>query len=404
MLFFYAARNEKGKFVQGSLESPNQAAALAMLRTRSLFVSALDAAGTLRSIPRQLLFSRRVSSAALASCLRGFAALLRAGVPLARALPLCADDCQDKRLSEALRAVEAYVAAGTTLSDAMLRQPREFSQLVAGTVRAGEHAAALDDVLDKLGVTLERNARMRKKLANALAYPAVVSCMTLAVLVLLVTTTVPTFAEMYRQLRVPQPMMLQLLVTVGQLLHAPHLLSGIASATVVALAVARSQSKGSQVSPAAEAIRLGAPVVGPIARKTAIARIARLLGMLLDCGVSLHAAVPMVRAATEYPRFHASLVSLERSLADGSSIALPLAAAGMYPPLFLQLVRVGEETGRISEMLGRAASYYEDEVEHEIQRLGTLVEPLMIAILGGAIGLIAAAIFVPLYSLIGSIK
>jgi len=404
VLFYYAARDDKGNFVRGSLESPDASGALAALRTRALFISALDEAGTLRGIPWQLLSSRPVSGQALAGFFRGFATLLRAGVPLARALPVCVEGCQDKRLSEALRAVEAYVAAGIPLSEAMVRRPREFSRLIAGTVRAGEHASALDDVLDKLALTLERDAAMRKKLANALVYPGVVAFVTMSVMVLLLTTTVPTFASMYAQLRVPEPAVLRALVLLGRLLHAPGFVAGtVASAFVVIAGVAR-LSRSTRGSQATEAIRLGLTIVGAIIHKAALARIARLLGMLLDCGVSLHVAVPMVAAATEYPRFHASLTSLERSLAEGSSIALPLEAAGLYPALFLQLVRVGEETGRVGEMLGRLATYYEGDVENAMERLGTLLEPLMIVILGGAVGLIAAAIFIPLYSLIGSIK
>jgi type IV pilus assembly protein PilC len=404
MLYYYAARTGMGNFVRGSLDSPDAATALAALRARALFVSVLEEAGTIRGILWEVFSARPLPAPVLAGFFRAFATLMRAGVPLARALPICVEGCQNKRLAETLRALQSSVEGGASLSEAMRRRPHEFPPLVIGTIRVGEHGAALDAVLDKLAASLERDVAVRKKVASALMYPGIVSLMTLAVLMLLLTTTIPAFANMYAQLRVPAPLVLGILLWLGDLLRAPGITVGGAAGVAIGIAGFVRFLKTARGAAAVESISLAMPVAGGLARKAGIARISRLLGMLLDCGVSLHSAVPMVASATEGPRFHASLVHLEQSLAEGSSIAPPLETTGLYLPLFLQMIRVGEETGQVGEMLARAASYYELDVENAVQQLGALLEPVMIVVLGGAVGLVAAAIFIPLYSLIGSIR
>lgn len=404
MLYYYAARNEDGCFVRGSLESADAASALAALRTRALFVSALDEAGTWRGVAWRLFSARRISAQSLAGFLRGFAALLGAGVPLARALPICIEGCGDKRLGETLRSLEASVAQGAPLSEAMLRHPLEFSPLVIATIRAGEFASSLDEVLSRLATALERDVGIRKKFVTALTYPAVVACAALGVTALLMTTTIPALATMYEQLRVPQPPVLHLLLYSGRILRAPGLAASLGGALLIGIFALAKFARTARGARMIDHIRMRVPIVHGISRDATMARIARLLGMLLDCGVSLHAAVPMVAAAVEKPTFRASLDRLAQALSEGSSILLPLEASGLYSPLFLQLVRVGEETGRIGEMLDRLAIYYQANVENAIQQIEALLEPAMIVVLGGIVGFVAAAIFIPLYSLIGSIK
>ncbi len=283
-------------------------------------------------------------------------------------------------------------------------RPREFSRLAAASVAAGEQSGKLDEILIRLAAGLERDHALHKKLTAALTYPAVVLAATLGVAALLLTTTVPVFENMYEQLRVEAPPVLRILVSAGAMLKSGMFIpiaacvAGLLSITIVHVRTNR------RAACALESLQFGFPMIGAIARKAAAARVARLLGMLLGCGMSLHSAIPIVAQATQSSRFRLSIEALRHSLFEGSSISPALAASGLYDSFFVQLIRAGEETGTVGEMLLRVAEYYELDVEAALQQIGTALEPTLIVVLGGIVGTIAAAIFIPLYSLIGSIK
>lgn len=404
MLYYYTARNPDGQFLRGSVEAGSPAAAMSALRNRTLFISSLEDAGTARGRCAGILQAGSVSQGALVTCFRSLATLVRAGVSLPRCLSVCIEQCNDRRLRETLRAVAIEIQDGLSLSEAMQRHPREFSRLLIGTIKAGEQGGALDRVLERLAAALERDRSVRKRIAAALTYPGIVAAATLLVIWLLLTTTVPMFRSMYAQLHVAVPPVLNALITVSTVLQSTSAWLGIGLAACGAAAFIvhfRITVKGRT---AIENAQLALPIVGTILRKASLGRFARMLGTLLACGVNLHAALPVVAEVAGGPRYRSSVESLSLSLAEGSSIAEPLAASGLYDALFLQLVRVGEETGAIDEMLLRIADYYELDVEVALQQLASALEPVMVIFLGGVVGAVAAAVFIPLYSFIGSIK
>ena len=404
MLYYYTARNADGLFVRGSLQAATAPEAMALLSNRGLFVSLLDGEASIRGALSGIFQIRPLSQNAIIALFRSLATLTHAGVSLSRSLAICIEQTGDARLREALGGIAAELQNGRALSAAMLTRPREFSQLAAASVQAGEQSGKLDEILVRLAAGLERDHRLRKKLAAALTYPAVVLAATLGVTVLLLTTTVPVFDTMYEQLRVQPPPVLRILVFAGETLKSGMFVLIAACATGALTVVTVRLRTSRRAASVIESIQFRIPAIGTIARKAGAARLARLLGMLLGCGISLHSAIPIVAQATESARFRTSVEALRRSLFEGSSIAPALEASGLYDSFFVQLVRVGEETGTVGEMLLRIADYYELEVEAALQQLGTALEPVLIVVLGGIVGTIAAAIFIPLYSLIGSIK
>ncbi|HET9392961.1 MAG TPA: type II secretion system F family protein [Candidatus Rubrimentiphilum sp.] len=374
------------------------------LRNRTLFVSSLEDAATARGRCAGILQLGSVSQGALVACFRSLATLVRAGVSLPRCLGVCIEQSGDRRLRETLRAVAIEIQDGLSLSEAMQRHPRVFSRLLIGTIKAGEQGGALDVVLERLAGALERDRSVRKRIAASLTYPGIVAAATVVVICLLLTTTIPMFASMYAQLHVAVPPLLSALIAFSTALRSAGawLTIGLAGgAAVLAVLQLRNTAKGRA---AIEDAQLALPVIGAILRKASLGRFARMLGTLLACGVNLHSALPVVAEVAGSPRYRASVESLSLSLARGSSIAEPLAASRLYDALFLQLVRVGEETGAIDEMLLRIADYYELDVEIALQQLASALEPVMILFLGGVVGAVAAAVFIPLYSFIGNIK
>jgi type IV pilus assembly protein PilC len=404
MLYYYSARGGDGLPVRGSLQAATAPEALNALCSRGLYVSSLDEGASFAGALAAALQVRPISQNGVVAFFRSLATLTKAGVSLSRSLALCTEQTRDPRLREALRGIAAELQNGRSLSEALLTRPREFSRFVAASVRAGEQSGSLDEILGRLAAGLERDHALRKKLGSALTYPAIVLAATVGVCLLLLTTTVPIFQSMYEQLRIEVPPILRILVSADALLKSGGLVIFAGCAAVAStIAVARWRAD-QRVCAVLEGFQLGLPVIGTIAKKARAARIARLLGMLLSCGVSLHAAIPIVSEATQGPRFQASLRALRLALFQGSSMSPALQASGLYEPFFLQLVRVGEETGTVGEMLVRVAEHYEFDVETALQQLGTALEPIVIIVLGGIVGTIAAGIFIPLYSLIGSIK
>jgi type IV pilus assembly protein PilC len=331
------------------------------------------------------------------SFFRSFSVLVRAGVPMRRALDVTVQQCADGRLREALAALAADLENGLSLSDAMARRPKEFRALHVTLVRAGEAGGVLDDVLERLAGLLERERAARKRLGAALVYPAAVATAASALVVFLLTSVVPMFRSMYEQLHVPLPPITALLLAAGSALHLP------VSWAVLAL-FAASCAAAVRNAKFRETLLLRIPVAGRVRRKATLAILARTLGTLLHSGVGVVAALEVAAGVVASTPYSESLAALRDSLAGGVAFSQPLAGSGLYEPLFIQMLRVGEETGTLDAMLLRIADYYDVDVETALAALGALLEPILMLFVGGAVAFITAAVFIPLYTLIGSMK
>lgn len=403
-LYYYTARDTQGAFVRGSLEAGNASAALANLRTRALYVTSLENAASARGAIAAALHFGGVSHKSLVTFFRSFSTLVRAGVPIRRSLEVTIAECSDSRLREALRSAASYIENGLALSDAMACRPRDFPRLYTAMVKAGEVGGVLDEVLERIAAVLERDHAVRKRVMAALAYPAIVVCAAVALIVFLLTTIVPMFRSMYEQMHVPLPHITSALITVGIALQSPvtWAAAGVTALATLLLVVRIRTAEGGNV--ALETILLNLPIAGILMKKSATARFARMLGTLLRSGVSLVAALDIVTDVVTSASFRQSIAELRRALPEGSLLSQPLAQSGLYDAMFVQMLRVGEETGTLDAMLLRIADYYDLDVETMLSALGSTLEPAMILFLGGAVGFIVAAIFIPLYMLIGNIK
>jgi type IV pilus assembly protein PilC len=400
-LFAYTARNNEGRFVAGSLQAENREQALAHLRARTLFVTSLLAGdGTAGAIAT----AWPVSAKARTAFFRSFATLIRAGVPIRRSLDVVIDSCRDGRLREALRSVSSDIESGSELSSAMARRPREFRPLQVALVRAGELGGALDEILERLAALLERNVAVRKRLQSALAYPVIVACGALALVLFLVGSTVPAFASMFAEMNVPLPWSTRVLIVTGDALKNPAVWLALTAMPLAAAALYRGARRAEAIAVRIDQVLLGAPVIGATLRKSVIARFARTLGTLLRSGVPLLTALDAAQDVVENAVYALFARDLAQALREGTPIAAALQRSALFEGFVLQLVGVGEETGTLDAMLLRIAEYYELDVETAVTTLGSVVEPVLIIALGALVGVIVASILVPLYSMIGGIK
>jgi type IV pilus assembly protein PilC len=400
----YTARSAAGEFVRGAMEAPSVEAVLAGLRTRALFVTSVERETVLARTIGLTLNVGRPSRRSLLGFFRSFSTLVRAGVPMRRSLDVAIERTTDGVLREALRSVLADVEHGSSLSAAMERRPRAFASLSVAMIRAGEAGGILDDVLERLASFVERDAELRKKVRSALAYPAIVATAALGLVLFLIARIVPMFAQMFDAFRVELPTTTQALLGLGMAMQQPAIwLAGTAASGAGAGALAlMARTPGGAL--ALDRARLRLPVIGPLLNKAITARIARMLATLLRSGIDLVTAISVVRPVAGSAAYAAALERVDVALRAGEPLTAPLEAARLFDPLAVALVRVGEETGLVDEMLLKVAAYFESDVEAAIATLGAVLEPAIVVGLGGIVGFIVFSVFIPLYALIGSVS
>jgi type IV pilus assembly protein PilC len=404
MLFYYSARASDGAALSGALEAASRDQAVGHLRMRSLYVTSLEQAisarGVLASLGARVLRNDR----SRAVFFRSFATLIGAGVSVRRSLETVIAQCRDARFAETLRSVAADVEAGAALSVAMERHPMDFSHIAIAMTRAGETAGALDAALLGIAGLEERSRAMRQRLSAALAYPGIVTVAAVALVLFLVGSTMPAFAAMFAQLHVELPPGTRALIALGELLHRPPTWVVLAASVGAIVSAYRTidRSEGA-LAEAFHRGQLALPILGAIQAKSAVARFSRTLGTLLRAGVDVISAIDAARDVVGNPAYRHGLKYLTAALRRGDTLLQPLDACGLFDGTFLQLVRAGEESGTLDAMLLRLAEFYELDVETALTTLGSVIEPVLICVLGAAVGSIVASIIIPLYSMIGSI-
>jgi type IV pilus assembly protein PilC len=403
-VYRYRARSAGGELVRGAMEAPSADAVLANLRSRALFVTSVDRETALGHTLGRSLSLGRPSRRALLAFFRSFSTLVRAGVAMRRALEVTIERTTDAVLRESLRGVLADVEQGSALGDALERRPRAFAPLYVAMVRAGEAGGMLDDVLERLATFLERDADLRKKVRAALAYPAVVMTAALGLVLFLIARIVPMFAQMFDAFHADLPATTRALLALGTALSEPAVwIAGGAAlaALIVAAAVTARTARGALLLDAA---RLRLPIIGPLLQKSITARVSRMLATLLRSGIELVTAIAVVIPVAGSPSYAAALGRVDVALRAGEPLTAPLETSRLFDPLAVALVRVGEEAGLVDDMLLKVASYFETDVEASIATLGAVLEPALIGALGTVVGFIVFSVFIPLYSLIGSVS
>lgn len=403
-VYHYTARGLDGVVVRGSIESLDARSVLDVLRSRALFVTAIGAEHAVGGRLGRALHLGGIPSAELLTFFRSFATLIRAGVSMQRSLTVTIERAVDARLRETLRAVLASVEHGAPLSVALARHPYTFAPLYVGMIAAGETGGILDDVLERLAVLLEREAALRRGVRTALAYPLIVTVAATALLMFTIVAIVPMFAQLFDSLHVDLPPSTRALLWLSSVLGRPlPWVSGI-GATITAAFAAYRIAGPAACALAADRFRLRLPIAGRLMHQAISARIIRMLATLLRAGVELTAAIDAVAGVAGSPLYASALERMNTALREGQPLAQPLTDSGLFDPVVLALVGVGEETGLLDEMLHTLAGYLERDVEATIATLGAVIEPALIILLGGGVGLIVCSIFLPLYSLIGNIS
>lgn len=402
--FTYRAKSADGRLIEETIDAENERLVRNMLRERKLTIISIDrkaAVGLKTDVWATLRRFRRVSEQALTVFSRQFATMINAGLAMVRCLDILSEQTEDRKLQETLVLVRRDVEGGQSLSGALAKHPDVFSTLYVSMVRAGEMGGVLDEVLERLAGFMERDYNLKKKVKSAMTYPLVILVMAILIVFFLVTYILPTFVSLFEGMNVDLPLVTKVLITITKGAKNPAIII-----TFFGLLVGASFAFSQYVrTPAGrrhfDQFKLSVPVMGLLNKKVAISRFCRTLGTLLSSGVPIMQALEIVGKVSGNEVVADTVAKVRESIREGESIAGPLQESGMFPPMVTQMVAVGEETGNLDAMLSKIADFYDTEVEYLLASLTSMLEPIMILGMGGIVGFIVIAVFLPLYQLIG---
>ena len=389
-VFKWQGRDEQGRPVQGRLNALDAGLARAQLRRQGVQYVRLQRLWW--ELPLQ------VRPRELSLMTRQLAALLRAGVPLLQALDMLTRSLPLGALVEIVQAVQNDVASGMALHEALARHPSHFTGLYTSMVQAGESAGILDSMMERLAHTLEKNEGLRSRLRSALMYPSAVMGVATAVLVLILVFVVPVFEDVFKSFGADLPWATQMVVALSDGLSAsgPLVMAG------VVLGIwfwQRPQAAQARFKTMKDRWLLKLPLLGPLIGTAVVARWAQTLSALLAAGVPLAEALGPVSQACDHAIFERVTLQLQRQVAQGSRLSEGMVQSGRFPPMIVQLCATGEETGALDNLLARAGGLMETELEDRVNGLSSLLEPLIIVVLGGLIGGILVAMYLPIFRL-----
>ena len=405
-VFVYEARDATGEKVSGKVEASNRKAATQRLQEqRMAIISLKEVSGGVGGgdVGAFLDKFKKVNEQALTVFSRQFATMINAGLAMVRCLDILSEQTEDKKLQSTLDQVRRDVEAGQTLSAALARHPQVFSTLYISMVKAGEMGGVLDEVLERLAGFMEKDFALKKKVKSALTYPVVILVMALGIVFFLVTYILPTFVELFKGMNLTLPLPTKILIGVTEAARQPMI---VIPSIVLLIGVGIGVGKYIQTpvgSKQYDLLKLNIPVFGILTKKVSISRFCRTLGTLLSSGVPIMQALEIVGKASGNEIIAMTVTKVRESIREGESIASPLGASGLFPPMVTQMVAVGEETGNLDAMLGKIADFYDTEVEYLLASLTSMLEPIMIVGMGGIVGFIVISVFLPLYQLIGNL-
>jgi type IV pilus assembly protein PilC len=334
---------------------------------------------------------------------RQLATLVTSGVPLVQGLSILEEQFTAPAFKAVLKAVKTDIESGVSISDSLRKHPNAFSELYIGMIHAGEVGGILDQVLDRLAAYMEASEALKAKVKGAMTYPIVVGCVAVGAVAILLTFVVPQFSKMFLEMGTELPGPTQMLINVSNFLKTWIAL--IVALLVVAFVAFRKVYKTNpKFTMEVDKFALKMPVIGEVIRKTAIAKFTRTLGTLVKSGVPILQAMETVAKTAGNKVIEKAIFDAREAVREGERIADPLKRSGVFPPMVLQMISIGEETGALDSMLSKVADFYDREVESAVEGLTSMIEPLIIVFMGGAVGSIVVAMFLPMFELTNAVS
>jgi type IV pilus assembly protein PilC len=398
--FVYEAKTRAGELRKGVREADTEQSVEAWLRQQQFAVIKV------RRKPRELSlsFGTGVGPKDLVVFTRQFATMIDAGLPLVQCLDILANQLDKPAFAKVLKEVKTSVEQGTTFSDALGRHPKVFDALFVNLVRAGEVGGILDTILQRLSIYIEKRVKLARQVRGALVYPAAILVIAGLVVSVLLTWVIPTFEKMFRDFGAGDdlPGLTKAVIALSRGF------AGNFGWIVLAVVATVGGAVYGYRTPAGRALShralLEVPLIGPVMRKIAVARFTRTLGTLLASGVPILDALEIVASSAGNVVIEQAVLSARAKIAEGKNMADPLGETRVFPPMVVQMIGVGEQTGALDTMLGKIADFYEEEVDVAVAALTSLLEPLMMVVIGGVCGVMIIAMYLPIFEIAGKVK
>ncbi len=393
--FLWEGRSRQGEFLRGEIEAQNQTAAMVLLRKQQ--VTPLKIQARSRDVRLSFVPRRKVKEKQVAVFTRQLATMIDAGLPLVQSLEILASQQENKTFKDVLSKVKLDVEGGATFSDALQKHPKVFGELYTSLVTAGEVGGMLDVILNRLSVYMEKAIALKKKIKSAMVYPAAILTVSILVIIVLMIFVIPVFEKMFAGFGHSLPAPTQFIIHLSNFVKSNIFYLIAAAAGFVFLLRRYYHTKNGR-----EVIDRGllkAPVFGPLLLKIAIARFSRTLGTLVSSGVPILDGLQITAKTSGNVVVEQAVMKTRTSISEGKTIAQPLGEAKVFPPMVVQMIGVGETTGSLDSMLNKIADFYDEEINATVAALTSLLEPLMMVVLGVLIGGMMVAMYLPIFKM-----
>lgn len=391
--FIYEGLDRKGSRVKGEITGKGPALVRAELRKQGI-----QAKKVVKKREMSLGGKKKIRPMDIALFTRQMATMMKAGVPLVQAFEIVSDGLENPSMREVVLKLKADVESGNNFAGALRQHPRLFDDLYCSLIESGEASGSLETMLDRVALYKEKTEALKQKIKKAVKYPIAVICVAVVVTGILLVKVVPTFQELFEGFGAELPAFTQFVIGLSEGLQANFLMVlVVAAALIIGFVEARKRSQGFHDAVDRALLRL--PVVGPITHKATVARFARTLSTTFAAGVPLIEALDACAGATGNVVYRKAVLQVKEDVATGQQLQFAMRSTGVFPAMALQMTAIGEESGALDAMLGKVATYYEDEVDNLVDGLTSMLEPMIMAILGVLIGGLIIAMYLPIFQL-----
>jgi len=394
--YIYTAVGKDGKKVKGTIAAANESRARILLKEQGLVPTKLTKQTALNK-DINLSFGSPVKPRDLSVFCRQFQSILKAGVTIVDALEMLADQTENKIFAKTIQETRATVQKGSTLAEAMKEHPKIYPTLLVNMVEAGEVSGSLEVALERMSIQFEKSTKTKALVKKAMIYPIMILVVAFVVVIVMSVVVVPKFSDMFKEMGTEMPFMTKIIVSFSDfILHKWYILLAILAILIAGIAAFAKSDTGKRFF---SGLVIKLPIFGKLAVKSTSASFARTISTLVSAGVPLSEAIEITGKSLGNVLFQEALRDARLKVEQGSNLSEPLEECGLFPAMIPQMIRIGEETGNIDGMLTKAADYYEEEVEIATGSLTSMIEPLIIVVLGAIVAFLVLALYMPMMSM-----
>ncbi|MGW8271857.1 MAG: type II secretion system F family protein [Thermodesulfovibrionales bacterium] len=402
-VFQWSGKAPTGEIKSGEMSASTRDDVITQLRQKNIMPTAITEKSKKALFGGIRLGGGRVRDKDLVIFTRQFSTMIDAGLPLVQALEILSTQTQNKALAKVLSQVKVDVEGGATFADALKKHPKAFSELYVNMVAAGEAGGILDTILNRLANYIEKAMKLKKKVKGAMIYPSVIMSVAVLVIAIIMIFVVPTFAKMFASFGSALPLPTRIVLNISNFIAGTGgaVILGSLIASIIGITQFRRTEKGKFVT---DHVLLKLPIIGILLLKVAVAKFTRTAGTLISSGVPILDALEITAKTAGNKVIEYSVMRVRHDVSEGKTLAEPLMREKVFPPMVNHMISVGEATGALDTMMAKVADFYDDEVDNAVANLTSMMEPMLMVFLGGAVGFIVVAMYLPIFKLITLIK